>query len=124
MFTCPAPPGRWALATGDCDDDEPAVNPGQKKYFGVGYPRPDNTISFDYDCSGTEEPNPQQTIGGDCGLLNLALCSAQSGYETNNGRMGIGINAWCGSTNVQVCIPSALICNVTERKGQPAFSCR
>ncbi|HEX3597272.1 MAG TPA: hypothetical protein VHU80_19320 [Polyangiaceae bacterium] len=122
MFTCPAPPGRWALATGDCDDDEPAVNPGQKKYFGVGYPRPDSTISFDYDCSGTEEPNPQQTTAGDCGLLNL-VCTSSSGYETNQ-RSGVGINAWCGSTKVRVCIPSALPCETSERSGEPPFTCR
>jgi hypothetical protein len=124
MSTCPKPAGNWALAKGDCDDRDPTVNPGQKKYFGVPYKKSDNTDSFDYDCSGTEDANPDLAVAPeDCGPLKLALCGTASGYETNN-RVGTGIDAWCGSTTVRVCTPSLLLCTTTERTGQPPFSCR
>lgn len=124
MFTCPAPPGAWVLVGGDCDDAYATVHPGQNKYFGAPYQRADNTDSFDYDCSGTEEPNPDLVPDPqNCGLLSLLLCNGASGYETNN-RAGPGINPWCGSTIVRACVPSAAVCMSVERTGQPPFSCR
>jgi hypothetical protein len=124
MIACPAPPGAWVRADGDCDDANGDVHPGQKKYFGAPYQRADNTDSFDYDCSGAEEPNPElQTAPDSCGLLQLALCGSASGYETNN-RQGAGVNPWCGSTSVRVCVPQLLVCQTTERTNQPPFSCR
>jgi hypothetical protein len=45
--------------SGDGDDNDPDVFPGQTKYFSQGYSR-QSTISFDYDCSGAEE---QQSAG-------------------------------------------------------------
>jgi hypothetical protein len=123
-YTCPKPPGRWALVSGDCDDNQAEVHPQQPKYFGAPYKKPDNTDSFDYDCSGLEEPNPSLTLAPeDCGLLKLALCGSYSGYETNN-RVGPGINAWCGSTTIRVCAPMLLLCQTSERSGEPPFSCR
>lgn len=123
-YQCPAPRGTWVRAGGDCNDGDATVNPAQTKFFGVPYQQADNTDSFDYDCSGKEEPNPEFTIApDDCGLLKVLACGSASGYETNN-RAGPGINAWCGSTTVRTCIPSAVVCTTTTKSGQPAFSCR
>jgi hypothetical protein len=123
-YTCPKPPGEWAVLSGDCDDERPDVHPDQSKYFGVPYKKPDNTDSFDYDCSGLEDPNPSLTLAPeDCGLLKLALCGSSSGYETNN-RVGPGINAWCGSTTIRVCEPTLLLCQTSERLDEPPFTCR
>jgi hypothetical protein len=124
VTACPKPAGRWVLADGDCNDQDARVNPGQTKYFGAPYLQSDNTDSFDYDCSGVEEPNPDLTVAPeDCGPLKLALCGTATGYETNN-RLGLGINPWCGSTTVRVCVPSLLLCTTTEHTGQQPFACR
>lgn len=122
---CPAPTvGRWALASNDCDDTNRLVHPGQLQYFGMPYKKPDATDSFDYDCSGVEEPDPHLTLAPeDCGLLKLALCGTASGY-TMNTRSGPGINPWCGSTTVRSCIPSTLVCMVSYQMDQTPFGCR
>jgi hypothetical protein len=123
-FACLAPAGQWAILSGDCDDANMEVNPGQRKFFGVPYQKADATDSFDYDCSGEEEPNPTLTLAPeDCGLLMLALCGDAAGYVTNN-RVGPGINAWCGSTIVRACVPMVLVCDTSERRDEPPFSCR
>lgn len=43
--------------SGDCHDGDRDVHPGQSHYFGVPYTTPSGTPSFDYDCSGVEEPD-------------------------------------------------------------------
>ena len=124
VFACRPPPGKWSNVPGDCNDDWPEVHPGQEKFFGTSFTKSDGTASFDYDCSGREDPNPSQTLAAkDCGALKLALCGDESGYVTNN-RSGDGINPYCGSTIVRACVPSLLVCDTTERTTQPPFSCR
>jgi hypothetical protein len=124
VFACPAPEGKWARVSGDCDDTRSEVNPKQTKYFGVPYQAADGTDSFDYDCDGHEEPNPTLALApNDCGALSLALCRSSSGYASNN-RMGPGIYAWCGSTLVRQCIASVLVCEMSESQTSTPFSCR
>lgn len=124
ISACGTPSGRWSLVEGDCDDTLADVHPTQQKYFGVPYEKSDGTESFDYDCSGSEEPNPSLTLAReDCGLLKVALCSDESGYVTNY-RSGPGIYEWCGSTVVRTCVPSALVCETSERQNQRPFGCR
>lgn len=62
----------------DCDDEDPQVHPGQTKYFAQAARNPE--IGFDYDCSGTMERDPSQALV-DCGLLSLALCQDNQGFE-------------------------------------------
>lgn len=124
VFACNPPSSNWSAVPGDCNDTWPEVHPGQEKFFGTYYIKSDGTASFDYDCSGREDPNPSQTLAAkDCGALKLALCGDESGYVTNN-RSGEGINPYCGSTVVRACVPSLLVCDTTERDNQPPFSCR
>jgi hypothetical protein len=123
-FACPSPEGRWARRSRDCDDTREEVHPDQAKFFAVPYQKQDATDSFDYDCSGTEDPNPTLTLAPeDCGLLQLALCGGASGYVTNN-RAGPGINAWCGSSVIRSCEPKLLVCEANERTAPSPFSCR
>src|SRR6185503_5455997 len=56
-LSCEHPPGAWAIRGGDCDDANPEVFPGQTQYFARAYTR-GSTESFDYDCSGSEDPDP------------------------------------------------------------------
>ena len=56
-WACTPPAGAWATRGNDCDDSNPAVFPGQTRYFEAGFARGSNE-SFDYDCSGSEDPDP------------------------------------------------------------------
>ncbi len=48
------------LEAGDCDDGDPDVHPGQRSYFTT--PRADG--SYDYDCSGADEPERTASSSG------------------------------------------------------------
>jgi hypothetical protein len=54
---CEAAPG-LSDRTGDCDDGNKNVFPGQTKYFAAPYTTPVGKASFDYDCNGSEDPTP------------------------------------------------------------------
>ncbi len=125
-FACPKPMGKWALDSGDCNDQDARVHPKQTRYFGSYYLTLDGSYSFDYDCSGMEEPNPSLNVAKDCGaILNLALCSGVVGYEKNTaGRGGPGVNEWCGSTKTLTCNSNLILCQAIEATGQPPFSCK
>lgn len=58
---CETPPCTNASsAEADCDDNDPDVHPNQLQYFVT--PRADG--SYDYDCSGHDDPEIDQTFGG------------------------------------------------------------
>ena len=128
---CPRP--GWVTIAGDCFDAQPTlsnsadqVHPGQTGYFFVGYPngaRP-RGISFDYDCTGTEEADPTNVPFGaapnDCGLL--VLCAA-SGFRPDE-RDGIGVNSLCGSEIVASCDPQNLQCLYSEVATEQPYRCR
>jgi cysteine-rich repeat protein len=83
--TCPgAPPAAgWTSRepTGtavDCFDGNPAVNPGQRMYFAMGYATASGGTSFDYDCSGAptseynESRDPETASCLACGIRATA----------------------------------------------------
>lgn len=97
---CAAPAG-YVARTGDCDDTNAAVYPGQTRTFGTPYTVA-GTTSFDYNCDGAESGS-YSAYPGSCG----ALCD-RSGYLPT-GRTGVGVNAYCGSTNLRTCSSSGVI---------------
>jgi hypothetical protein len=103
VVACPKPEGgAWARAPGDCYDGDARVHPGQSAYFGTPFSAGSGIVSFDYDCSGFEEPNPAHARFTGCGALSLALCEATKGYASGP-RIGPGLDPYCGSTTVVEC---------------------
>jgi hypothetical protein len=120
-FACTPPSGGWAAQHGDCDDTSADVFPGQTSYFGVAYSGPHGD-SFDYDCSGSEDPDP--AAGGrapDCAALGALDCRG-SGFAAT-GRTGSGINPLCGSKQKIECTSALLACAATTSSASPA-KCR
>lgn len=117
----PAPTG-WSQVGGDCQDDNPAVHPGQTTYFGqpFGTSGPD---SFDYDCSGTEEGDPALPIAtSTCVVSPLSACTG-SGYlpVSGTGRMA---NPLCGSQNGAQCSGASIACARTLVSNLKPYTCR
>lgn len=123
---CPAPASdSWALEAGDCNDDDPRVYPGQPEYFGEPYRAPGGAESFDYDCSGGEEGNGQQSTlaSGACGLLTLALCGGDGYLPVRAGAP----NPWCGSHERATCQGAALgllLCEEIVNDVREPYWCR
>ena len=85
----------------DCRDDLPEVRPNQAAFFRVGYPISGDTVSFDYDCSKTEEPSPEnETLepAPTCGGLGLVNCMGSGFLPAEPSREGPGVEPRCGST--------------------------
>jgi hypothetical protein len=98
---CDGAPAGWVTKGGDCDDADSAVRPGQTRYFTTGYLQ-DGVASFDYDCSGREEPDPDAAgAAPDCPTLALLVCTGK-GYAST-GRAGAGVDGTCGSTQLVSC---------------------
>jgi hypothetical protein len=120
-FACALPSEAWAPLDGDCDDANPDVFPGQTSYFGVPYSSPHGE-SFDYDCSGSEDPDP--AAGGrapDCAALGALDCRGSGLAGT--GRTGSGVNPLCGSKQKIECVTALLACAPTTSNASPA-KCR
>jgi hypothetical protein len=83
--SCSPPPG-FVTVGDDCDDNDNRVFPGQTAFFTAR--RPNNT--FDYNCSGTDEPQFPQ---------GLSCTSGPGGCQT--------VGTWLGST-VPACGRSGL----------------
>jgi hypothetical protein len=109
--SCIAPGNGWSTMGGDCRDDLSSVKPFQSgwpnppQYSGGGYtdPAKPQGISFDYDCTGTETPDPSNAYGPvpNCGgLLN---CEGAGYLPLDPARTGPGIDPRCGSTTLQRC---------------------
>lgn len=106
MRACPAPSGSWTQRAGDCNDDDPRVHPDQPGFFDEPYQAPDGSLSFDFDCSGAEEGNGQQSAApAACGPLELTACSG-SGYVPI-ARAG-AMNRLCGSHRKMTCTAAVL----------------
>lgn len=122
---CPKPAGDWSRQGGDCRDNNDAVHPNQKEYFGSAYSLGNGKDSFDYDCSGQEDGDPGQATKakGCVGLLGLAC--AGTGYTERDDRSGAGLNSLCGSNAIVVCGPGVLACEATPAPtpSRP-YSCR
>jgi hypothetical protein len=125
----PPSSSKWVLIGGDCRDDmadvKPIIpgDPNPPVFSGSGYA--DTTkpqgISFDYDCSGTEEADPSNTYGiePDCSLIG---CAGVGYVAVNPTRTGTGINGYCGSVSVKRCKGLA-VCSTTLEDATP-FRCR
>jgi hypothetical protein len=117
---CDAPAGQWVTQGGDCADAVADAFPGQTAYFGTGFDDGGST-SFDYDCSGSEEPDPAQPeLAPNCTSLTVLQCSGE-GYE-QTGRTGNGVDPTCGSTTLIQCVAS-LTCGF-DTETAPAKRCR
>jgi len=117
--------GRWARDSGDCNDENGFVHPGQTAYFGTPYTVPGGAASFDYNCANGEEGDPlQQKAPPNCGLLSLALCEGV-GYASTP-RTGPGTNPYCGSTVSTTCRAALgiLLCEGVSEEVDTAYRCR
>jgi hypothetical protein len=125
QVTCPKPSGRWAREAGDCQDGDPRVFPRQALYFGAPYRGRDGNDSYDFDCSGFEEGNPQQPhLRDGCGLLELAACQG-SGYARTQ-RAGLLQNSVCGSLVIDTCeakLLAILLCGATSHTTTEPYLC-
>lgn len=124
MAACPPFDGGVTVA-GDCDDRNPLVHPGQVRYFDVEYSTEGGPGSFDYDCSGSEDGNPESVpiVACESVFPDGGVCSAM--YEGTK-RMGPAVNALCGSRTVQCAASMGIIvCFGSIRiAAAPAYTCR
>jgi len=108
----------WVGTPGDCRDDLSDVFLGQSRYFSVSYPEPTHTdgISFDFDCDGTEVPDPTNlTLAPVPNCAGLSVTCNERGYlPVASGRNGPGIEPRCGSNLLRQCVPSQLLGCVAE----------
>jgi hypothetical protein len=106
---CEAPDEGFSEEGGDCNDDNPNVHPLVEDYFGTPYETEGGLHSFDYDCSGKEDSDPDQLGAAPaCSGLSLLNCEG-SGYLADDAREDID-NPLCGSTMVRVCVAQTLAC--------------
>jgi hypothetical protein len=116
-FGCAPPSSAWATVGGDCDDANAEVFPGQMDYFGVPYASR-KADSFDYDCSGSEDPDPASAPRApDCTALGALDCRG-SGFAST-GRTGNGVNPICGSRQRVECASALLGCAATMSDTMP-----
>ena len=69
-------PSKALCGGDDCDDADPVVHPGQTMYFAT--PSPNPNVGFDYDCSGT--PDPEYPSPLHCNALMGVNCDAGVGF--------------------------------------------
>lgn len=127
---CPEP--GWVAQPGDCRDDLADVFPGQTRFFAEPYVDPDapGDVSFDYDCSSAEEPDPDnETLAEppDCAnLLGLGNCVGSGFLPFSPPRSGAGIEPRCGSNLLRDCSPVPLGCGPedTAVADEIAFRCK
>jgi len=102
------PPGTlWSLQSGDCDDANDKVYPGQTEYFTQGYVHSvTSEISFDYDCDGKEENQNEPTSSqAECHAQSIGKCTGTGYLPVNPARPGASVNQFCGSTTLRTCTP-------------------
>jgi hypothetical protein len=125
MMACEPPGPYWVLQGGDCDDANPLVHPGQTTYFSQPYDR-GGSPSFDYDCDGKEDADPSATLASQLSCTPIpgsAHCAEDAGYlPATPLRAGVGVDAYCGSTNSAVCENKS--CMVVNTTTQIPLGCR
>lgn len=89
----------WVPVAGDCHDGNPQVFPGQQAYFPAPYTTPGGAQSYDYDCNGIESDKGDFVKWTTCG----GGCAADGIAAAGSGRVGAGVNDWCGSTKGTYC---------------------
>jgi hypothetical protein len=129
------PEDGWVERGDDCLDAELTpenqankVHPGQTQFFDVGYPvsggQP-GEVSFDYDCSSREEPDPGNvalSAAKDCTATASNACSSATGYVPTD-RSGSGVNNLCGSSTAQPCMKLSEECVPGIAGTVRAFQC-
>ena len=107
------------------------VHPGQTEFFGFSYEDESKPggVSFDFDCSGAEEADPDNSPSGappDCASVVAILDCSGQGFR-DEGRTGPGIIGQCGSELIISCsVQNVTQCVAVEAVvaiGNP-FSCR
>lgn len=93
-----AGPG-WSAKAGDCHDGNAQVFPGQAAFFGTPYTAPGGAPSYDYNCDGAETENGAISHFSSC----TAACFQEGVARANSGRVGAGVNDFCGSTRYTTC---------------------
>jgi hypothetical protein len=128
-LVCPGP--GWVPLAGDCRDDRVDVFPGQLVFSGVGYPDPTKPdgISFDYDCDGVEEPDPENLppdVPPNCGSFAGGVNCAGSGYLPRApARADTNIEPRCGSTLRRTCEGQLLsACEAIDESIVLPFRCK
>lgn len=126
---CPEP--GWVSQPGDCRDDLVDVYPGQNRFFAEPYE--DETapgdVSFDYDCSGDEDPDPTNESldqPPNCANLLGVGCMGSGFLPFSPARNGAGIEPRCGSNLLRDCRPVTLSCGPedTAVADEAAFRCK
>jgi hypothetical protein len=117
LSACDPPVGSWATRGGDCNDADGRVFPGQVAFFDSAYARTGGD-SFDYDCNGSEQPDPaQEGPAPNCAGFGVSDC-AGSGFESS-GRSGPSTDPICGSTRLVACVPTLVLCSARTSTTQP-----
>ena len=118
---CVAPTaGKWVSHGGDCNDDDALVFPKEKDFKSTGY-AVTGGVSFDYDCSGQEEPDP--TALGAAPACSSVLACTGSGFA-GTGRTGVGVNPLCGSKTLVTCMQEGLACKAVQSQVPEGLRCR
>ncbi len=126
VAACPKPAGDWSRMAGDCFDGDARVHPGQTAYFGTPYFTDDGVESFDFNCSGVEEPFQGQARVESCGVLELTACDLTKGYA-KRARSGSGVDPFCGSTTLVECkaLIGVLVCQMfAQTVADEPYRCR
>lgn len=117
---CLKPAGKWVDHGGDCSDADARAKHGQTTYYGTPYKNAAGQDSFDFDCSGQEEPWAGQPLAA--ATCNQLDCKG-TGYA-KTARTGTGVYAYCGSLTQTTCKLSLLICSPSNAVTTEPFLCR
>ncbi|HEX3597273.1 MAG TPA: hypothetical protein VHU80_19325 [Polyangiaceae bacterium] len=114
----------WSTTSDDCDDADARVHPGQTVYFGVPYATASGD-SYDFDCSGVEEPDPSAPLApASCALVGVGDTCGGSGYLATK-RTGAGKSPLCGSAQKSTCEAMTLVlCGPVTTAADAPFGCR
>lgn len=121
---CTKPAGKWVNHGGDCADNDARAKHGQTTYFGTGYAIAGGKVSFDFDCSGQEEPWPGQALAPEnCAEFGDQLDCKGSGYA-KTARSGLGVYVYCGSATTTSCKRNPVFCGPVNSTATEPFLCR
>jgi len=91
------------VETGDCNDGDPNVRPGQTAYFTS--PRPDDG-SFDYNCNGADDKEFEATCSPS------APCPAPAGFQMDT---ACGKSGGFGACTAAPVLPTCVVQDMTDR---------
>jgi len=97
-------PGGYADNRNDCCDSLANVRPNQIDYFSTAYTCGSSPSSFDYNCTGTEEPQWTAT-GGACVFDGFGACTKTVGWEGNTAPACGNAGTWVSDCSNFGCTP-------------------